>query len=48
MTITGIIYKISCDVSNEKQVYDAISEVIVKFGRIDMLINNAGISFWCC
>ncbi|NLZ64795.1 MAG: SDR family oxidoreductase [Clostridiales bacterium] len=36
------IYKISCDVSNEKQVYDAISEVIDKFGRIDMLINNAG------
>lgn len=37
------IHKILCDVSNHKQVYSAIDEVIDKFGRIDILINNAGI-----
>ncbi len=37
------VYKIACDVSNESDVNKAVSEVIDKFGRIDMLINNAGI-----
>jgi len=32
-----------CDVSNEQQVNDVVAEVIRDFGRIDCLINNAGI-----
>lgn len=34
----------SCDVSKEKQVVSTIRKVIKKFKRIDVLINNAGIS----
>lgn len=32
-----------CDVSNEKEVKSMIDKTIKKFGRIDILINNAGI-----
>lgn len=32
-----------CDVSDEKQIASSIAAVIDKFGRIDCLINNAGI-----
>ncbi len=32
-----------CDVSDEKQVKELISMAIKKFGKIDILINNAGI-----
>lgn len=35
---------VSCDVTNEEQVKAAIDEVIAKFGRIDILLNNAGIA----
>lgn len=35
-----------CDVSNEKQVKNAMEETIKKFGAIDYLINNAGIGFY--
>ena len=35
---------IKCDVSNEKEVENMINEVINKFGHIDTLVNNAGIS----
>src|SRR3989344_327549 len=34
---------IKCDVSDEKQVKSMIESAIKKFGRIDILINNAGI-----
>jgi NAD(P)-dependent dehydrogenase (short-subunit alcohol dehydrogenase family) len=33
-----------CDVSKEKQVADAIGEAAARFGRINILVNNAGIS----
>lgn len=36
-------YYQSCDVSDEKQVQSAIGSVMERFGRIDLLINNAGI-----
>ncbi len=38
------------DVTNEKMVQDTVRKTIEKFGRIDMLLNNAGVSsmnhFW--
>jgi NAD(P)-dependent dehydrogenase (short-subunit alcohol dehydrogenase family) len=35
---------LKCDVSKSKDVEDAVSGVVDKFGRLDILINNAGIS----
>ena len=32
-----------CDVSNEKQVNEAVSKAFEKFGKIDILVNNAAI-----
>lgn len=42
-TSDGIAIK--CDVSNEEQVRKMIEKVIQKYGRLDILINNAGIVF---
>jgi NAD(P)-dependent dehydrogenase (short-subunit alcohol dehydrogenase family) len=33
----------NCDVSNEAQVKDCVGKVVAKYGRIDALLNNAGI-----
>ncbi|MBE5735543.1 MAG: SDR family NAD(P)-dependent oxidoreductase [Clostridiales bacterium] len=32
----------TCDVSNEKQVQDIFSDIQKRFGRVDILLNNAG------
>jgi 3-oxoacyl-[acyl-carrier protein] reductase len=37
----GIIIK--CDVSNEKQVEKMFKKIINKFGKLDVLVNNAGV-----
>ncbi|MDR2293528.1 MAG: SDR family oxidoreductase [Prevotellaceae bacterium] len=35
---------ISCDVTDENQVKSAIEQVVSKFGKIDILLNNAGVA----
>ncbi len=36
---------IEADISNEKTCIDSVKEVIKKFGKIDVLVNNAGVQF---
>ena len=38
------VLAVRCDVSKEEQVKEAFDAVYAKFGRIDILINNAGIT----
>ena len=40
----GHCIAISCDVSSEESVKAAVTEVLKEFGRIDILLNNAGIA----
>ena len=40
-------FPIKCDVSDSNEVKKAIDSVIKKFGKIDVLINNAGIDEFC-
>ena len=37
---------IPCDVNNEQSIIDCIATVVDKFGKIDILCNNAGIIVW--
>ncbi len=32
-----------CDVSNRSEVHDTIAQIAVEFGKVDILINNAGV-----
>jgi gluconate 5-dehydrogenase len=34
-----------CDVTDPKQVEDVVADTIAKFGKVDILINNAGVSW---
>ncbi|WDL97678.1 SDR family oxidoreductase [Alicyclobacillus sp. ALC3] len=38
------VLAIPCDVSNDKQVEEAVSHAVSTFGSIDILVNNAGIT----
>lgn len=40
----GSAIAIQCDVTKEEQIKSAVDEVIRQFGKIDILLNNAGIS----
>ena len=37
-------YPLKCDIENESQVVEAFQKVVAKWGRLDILFNNAGIS----
>lgn len=37
---------IVCDVSDQRQIHSAVEEIIKRFGRIDALVNNAGIALF--
>lgn len=39
----GEAYAVACDVTNEQQVRAAIADTVKRFGRLDVLYNNAGI-----
>lgn len=38
---------IVCDITNTEQIKNAVQETVGKFGRVDILINNAGIAGLC-
>jgi gluconate 5-dehydrogenase len=40
----GKALPVKCDVTNEAEVIEAVNKVIGKFGKIDILFNNAGIA----
>ncbi|WP_183163928.1 SDR family oxidoreductase [Alteribacter keqinensis] len=35
-----------CDVSVEQQVNETMESILVEYGRIDVLVNNAGVGIW--
>ena len=39
----GEAFAVPCDVANEEQVIDMVRQVMERYGRIDVLVNNAGI-----
>jgi 3-oxoacyl-[acyl-carrier protein] reductase len=41
---SGGIVPIACDVTNSAQVNSVVGEVVQRFGRIDVLVNNAGVN----
>jgi NAD(P)-dependent dehydrogenase (short-subunit alcohol dehydrogenase family) len=42
--VLGEAYSLQCDVSAPQQVADSVGKVLGRFGRIDALVNNAGIA----
>ncbi len=44
--IHGQALAIKCDISNEKEVQNMVSAVTEKYGRIDILVNNAAVGYY--
>ena len=42
--VNGTAYFLKCNVSNQAEVIDAVTEIYGAYGRIDILINNAGVA----
>ncbi len=42
----GQILKTKCDVTDHSQIVETVKEAIEKFGRIDVLVNNAGLGYF--
>jgi NAD(P)-dependent dehydrogenase (short-subunit alcohol dehydrogenase family) len=42
-SVRGDSFTVSCDVTREQEVASAIAETVKRFGRLDVLYNNAGI-----
>ena len=42
--VNGTAFFLKCNVSNQAEVIDAVTEIYGAYGRIDILINNAGIA----
>ena len=40
----GQVFTLQCDVSDPQQVQDAVNQIEARFGRIDALVNNAGVA----
>lgn len=38
-----VVFCSTCDVSHEEQVRDTVDETISRFGRLDVVVNNAGV-----
>jgi citronellol/citronellal dehydrogenase len=41
----GEALPVKCDVTNEEDIYNMVETVLHKYGRIDVMFNNAGINF---
>ena len=39
----GEVFTVACDVADEAQVSDMVQQVVERYGRIDVLVNNAGV-----
>jgi NAD(P)-dependent dehydrogenase (short-subunit alcohol dehydrogenase family) len=44
LALPGRVLALHCDVSNEAEVSDAAEAVMAKWGRVDALVNNAGVA----
>ena len=38
---------IKADVTNEEEVQSLFKQVIKQFGKVDVVVNNVGLSYWC-
>ena len=42
----GEVFALACDVTDEAQVADMVRRMMERYGRIDVLVNNAGSIVW--
>ena len=44
--IGGNAFYVKCDLTRDEDIFTLVTKTIERYGRIDILINNAGISPW--